>query len=130
VVCGVIKAPARLPFSERLKIIYDGVCEVIAKQTPDVMAIEDLFVAINPRSALKLGHARGVALLAARQHGLAIHEYSPRLVKQMAVGYGQADKRQVQQMMRVLLKLTALPSQDAADALAVSVCHAHMTHCK
>lgn len=127
VVCGVIKAPARWPFAARLKTIYDGLCEVIEKQAPAVMAVEDIFVAINPRSALKLGHARGMAILAASQHGLAIHEYSPRLIKQAVVGYGQADKGQVQQMVRVLLRLSALPSQDAADALAVSYCHANLS---
>jgi len=89
--------------------------------------VEDLFIAVNPRAALKLGHARGVAILAALQHDLAVHEYSPRAVKQSVVGYGQASKTQVQQMVKTLLRLTALPSPDAADALAVALCHANHT---
>lgn len=125
VVCGVIRASESLSFVERLKEIHDGICEVILEQSPSVAAVEDVFVAVNPRSALKLGHARGVAILAALQHGLAVYEYSPRAVKQAVVGYGQAPKEQVQQMIKVLLKLSALPASDAADALAVALCHAN-----
>lgn len=125
VTCGVVRTPNKCTPAGRLKIIYDGICEVIVREEPEVAAVEDLFVALNPKSALKLGQARGVAVLAAAQHGLEVHDYTPLMVKQAVVGYGQADKHQVQQMVRVLLKLTSSPSQDAADALAVAICHAN-----
>ncbi|MCF6290542.1 MAG: crossover junction endodeoxyribonuclease RuvC [Desulfobacterales bacterium] len=125
IACGVIKGHARDSLPERLRLIHDGLCEVIREHGPEAAAVEDLFVAINPCSALKLGHARGVAVLAAVQQGLEVHDYTPRMVKQAVVGYGQADKLQVQQMVRVLLRLTSLPGQDAADALAVAICHAN-----
>lgn len=125
VTCGVIRTPNKCTMAERLLIIHDGICEVIEKERPEVAAIEDVFVAINPRSALKLGQARGVAVLAAIRNSLAVHDYTPLMVKQAVVGYGKADKAQVQQMVRVLLKLASLPSQDAADALAVAICHAN-----
>jgi len=127
VACGVIRASEKKPFPERLEEIYDGIVEVIVAHKPQLVGIEDIFTAINPRSALKLGHARGVLILAARQHDLLLEEYSPRVVKQAVAGYGQAPKEQVQQMVRVLLKLAASPSQDAADALAVAICRA--SHC-
>jgi len=122
VACGVIRPPAGLPFAQRLRVIHDGVCEVIAKHQPGLAAVEDVFLAKNPRSALKLGHARGAILVALTGQGLAVHEYSPRLVKQTVAGYGQAGKEQIQQVVRVLLRLSAAPSQDAADALAVAMC--------
>ncbi len=127
VVCGVIRTSSKLSFPERLKEIYTGVCEVIEAQKPDVAAVEDVFVSVNPRSALKLGHARGVAMLAAIEHGLPVYEYTPTNVKQSIAGYGQAGKEQVQQMVRVLLQLSSSPSQDAADALAVAICHANQS---
>lgn len=126
IACGVIRATNRsMTFPERLKTIHDGLCEVIKAQDPVVAAVEDVFVAVNPRSALKLGHARGVAILAAMQHGLAVHDYTPRMIKQAVVGYGNAEKVQVQQMVRILLRLSVSPSNDAADALAVAICHAN-----
>ncbi len=125
VTCGVIKVSDKESFSERLKEIHDGVCEVIDHHRPSVAGVEDVFVSVNPRSALKLGHARGVIILAAMQHGLDIHEYTPRVVKQTVVGYGQADKSQVQHMVRALLNLSGYPSPDAADALAVALCTAN-----
>jgi crossover junction endodeoxyribonuclease RuvC len=127
VTCGVIRLGDKHSFSDRLKIIFDGLCEVIKTYKPDVAAVEDVFVAVNPRTALKLGHARGVAVLAALHNGLKVHDYTPRMVKQAVVGYGNADKQQVQQMVRVLLQLSASPSADAADALAVAMCHANQT---
>jgi crossover junction endodeoxyribonuclease RuvC len=127
VTCGVIRLSNKYSFSERLKIIFDGLCEVIANYKPTVAAVEDVFVAANPRTALKLGHARGVAVLAALHNGLPVYDYTPRMVKQAVVGYGNADKHQVQQMVRVLLQLSAAPSADAADALAVAMCHANQT---
>ena len=89
--------------------------------------MEDVFVAANPRTALKLGHARGVAVLAALHNDLNVYDYTPRMVKQAVVGYGNADKQQVQQMVRVLLQLSAQPCADAADALAVAMCHANQS---
>ena len=127
ITCGVIRLSDKNSFSGRLKIIFDGLCEVIDSHKPAVAAVEDVFVAANPRTALKLGHARGVAVLAALHNGLQVHDYTPRMVKQAVVGYGNADKNQVQQMVRVLLQLSASPSADAADALAVAMCHANQT---
>jgi crossover junction endodeoxyribonuclease RuvC len=127
VTCGVVRLSDKFSFSDRLKIIFDSLCEVIESHRPTVAGIEDVFVAANPRTALKLGHARGVAVLAALHNGLAVYDYTPRMVKQAVVGYGNADKQQVQQMVRVLLKLSAQPAADAADALAVAMCHANQT---
>ena len=127
VTCGVIRLNDKYTFSARLKIIFDGLCEVIATHKPTIAAVEDVFVAANPRTALKLGHARGVAVLAALHNDLNVFDYTPRMVKQAVVGYGNADKQQVQQMVRVLLQLSAQPSADAADALAVAMCHANQT---
>jgi crossover junction endodeoxyribonuclease RuvC len=127
VTCGIIRLGDKYSFSDRLKIIFDSLCEVIEVHKPAIAAVEDVFVAVNPRTALKLGHARGVAVLAALHNGLPVRDYTPRMVKQAVVGYGNADKQQVQQMVRVLLQLSAAPSSDAADALAVAMCHANQT---
>ncbi|MBE0585844.1 MAG: crossover junction endodeoxyribonuclease RuvC [Desulfofustis sp.] len=123
--CGVIKASLQLSFACRLNQIFDGVNEVIQVHGPTVAAIEDVFLATNPRSALKLGQARGAAVVAVMQNGLSVYDYSPRSIKQGVVGYGQAGKAQVQHMVRVLLGLPSMPSSDAADALAVAICHAN-----
>ncbi|THB79632.1 MAG: crossover junction endodeoxyribonuclease RuvC [Desulfobulbaceae bacterium] len=123
--CGVIKTDSGLPLSYRLNQIFDGINEVIQLHEPDVAAVEDVFLASNPRSALKLGQARGAAVVAAMQNSLPVHDYSPKMVKQAVTGYGQADKEQVQHMVRVLLGLKKSPSSDAADALAVAICHAN-----
>ena len=123
--CGVVRTSANLPFSERLNQIFDGINEIIQLHQPDVAAIEDVFLATNPRSALKLGQARGAAVVAAMQNNIRVFDYSPKLVKQGVVGYGQASKEQVQHMVRVLLNLSGSPSSDAADALAVAICHAN-----
>lgn len=125
VACGVVKTTTTYSFSLRLNEIFDGLNEVIQLHRPAVAAIEDVFLATNPRSALKLGHARGVAVVVAMQNGLAVHDYSPRAVKQAVVGYGQAGKEQVNTMVRILLGLSGTPSADAADALAVAICHAN-----
>jgi len=127
VTCGVIRLGAKYTFNDRLKMIFNGLCEVIEIHKPTVAGVEDVFVAANPRTALKLGHARGVAVLAALHNGMRVYDYTPRMVKQAVVGYGNADKQQVQQMVRVLLQLSAAPSSDAADALAVAMCHANQT---
>jgi crossover junction endodeoxyribonuclease RuvC len=113
-------------FSSRLLKICRGLVEVIDKLKPDACAIEEAFYAVNPKVILKLGQVRGVALLVAESAGLEIGEYSPRLVKLTVAGYGNADKRQIQEMVRVLLSLRAVPEpHDAADALAVAICHFH-----
>lgn len=125
VACGVVKTTPKYPFSHRLNEIFEGINEVVQVHGPAVAAIEDVFLATNPRSALKLGHARGAAVVAAMQNGLTVFDYSPRAVKQAVVGYGQAEKEQVQHMVRVLLGLSGSPSADAADALAVAICHAN-----
>jgi crossover junction endodeoxyribonuclease RuvC len=125
VACGVIKTTTTYPFSHRLNEIFEGINEVVQLHGPAVAAVEDVFLAANPRSALKLGHARGAAVVAAMQNGLAVFDYSARAVKQAVAGYGQADKKQVQHMVRVLLSLSGSPSSDAADALAVAICHAN-----
>ena len=123
---GAVRTAADDRFASRLRKISDGLEAVIARYKPDVCAIEESFFAVNVKTALKLGHVRGVALLAAERAGLEIHEYSPRLVKQTVVGYGAAEKHQVQEMVRVLLKLKRGPQPyDAADALAIAICHIH-----
>ncbi|WP_026340541.1 crossover junction endodeoxyribonuclease RuvC [Thioalkalivibrio sp. ALJT] len=121
---GVIR-PRASAFPERLGEIFAGVAEVIAELKPDVLAIETVFVARNAQSAIKLGHARGAAICAATQAGLAVHEYAPRAIKLAVVGVGGADKEQVQHMMQQLLRLSEPATSDAADALAVALCHAH-----
>lgn len=109
----------------KLKQIHDGVQELILQFRPDLFAIEQVFMARNPDSALKLGQARGAAIVAAVNAGLEVAEYSARQIKQAVVGIGSADKEQVQHMVCQLLKLPAKPQADAADALAVALCHTH-----
>jgi crossover junction endodeoxyribonuclease RuvC len=111
--------------SKRLKNVFDGVSEIISQFSPDVFAIEQVFMAKNPDSALKLGQARGAAIVAATCKDLPVFEYSARQVKQSVVGKGSADKTQVQHMVTHLLKLNKTPQADAADALAVALCHLH-----
>jgi crossover junction endodeoxyribonuclease RuvC len=126
VACGAIAMAPSNSFPEKLKIIHAELGALIALHRPDCVAIENLFHAINARSALKLGHARGVAMLAAVEAGVPIVEYTPAEVKQSVVGYGRAEKRQVQSMVQLLLGLAEPPSPfDAADALAIAVCHLH-----
>ncbi len=121
----MIKSTPSLAFPLRIKEIHDGVRQVIETHGPQLAAVEDIFLAKNPSSALKLGQARGAILIAALSQGLAIHEFSARQVKQAVTGYGQAAKGQVQHMVRTLLALSADPSPDAADALAVALCLGH-----
>jgi crossover junction endodeoxyribonuclease RuvC len=126
VTCGAIAAPSRVPFPERLLKIHGDLAALLAACHPDCVAVEALFHALNARSALQLGHARGVALLAATQAGIPIAEYTPAEVKRAVVGYGRAEKPQVQQMIRLLLGLAEVPSPlDVSDALAVAICHLH-----
>jgi crossover junction endodeoxyribonuclease RuvC len=123
---GVLKLPTTLSFSARLLLISRGLEEVIDRLRPDACAIEEAFYAVNPKVTLKLGQVRGVALLMAERAALEISEYSPRLVKQTVAGYGNAEKQQVQEMVRVLLSLKTIPEpHDAADALATAICHFH-----
>jgi len=126
IVCGALSAPAHSAFPERLLAIHGGLVDLLAAHRPDCVAIENIFHAKNVRSALRLGHARGVALLAASAAGLPIVEYTPAEIKRSVVGYGRAEKAQVQTMMKLLLGLDVAPSpHDVADALAVAICHVH-----
>src|SRR6266849_1598119 len=123
---GAVKLSSAASFSSRLLKISRALEEVISKLKPDACAIEEAFYANNPKVTLKLGQVRGVALLAAESAALEISEYSPRLIKQTVAGYGNAEKQQVQEMVRVLLSLSSIPEpHDAADALAVAICHFH-----
>ena len=121
---GVIKAGTG-EFAERLGIIFNGLREVIDEFHPDEAAVETVFVSHNAASAIKLGQARGAAVCAVIADGVAVAEYSPRSVKQAIVGRGGADKAQVQHMVKILLSLRETPPEDAADALAVALCHHH-----
>jgi crossover junction endodeoxyribonuclease RuvC len=115
-------------FSERLLQIYDGICEVMQQYTPDEVVIEQIFTHQNPATALKLGQARGAALVGAASFRVGIFEYTPRQVKQAIVGYGAAEKEQVKQMVMRLLGLSKPPQTDASDALALAICHSHQRH--
>ncbi len=124
VTSGVIRIPD-LSLPERLKVIFDSVCQIIEQNCPQQVAVEQVFMAKSAGSALKLGQARGAAIVAAVHHDLEVAEYEARKVKQSVVGNGGADKLQVQHMVKTLLKLPAVPQEDAADALAVALCHAN-----
>ncbi|MBL4940782.1 MAG: crossover junction endodeoxyribonuclease RuvC [Colwellia sp.] len=123
---GCIKALSQgEDLGSRLQTIFAGVSEIILQFKPDMFAIEQVFMAKNPDSALKLGQARGAAIVAATNNGLVIAEYSARQIKQAVVGTGAADKTQVQHMVKTILRLPGTPQADAADALAVALCHAN-----
>ncbi len=125
---GVIAMSSRLPFPDRLLAIHAALTQTIADARPTCVAVESLFHAVNARSAFALAHARGVIMLAATQAGLPVVEYAPAEVKRAVVGYGRAEKQQVQHMVRLLLRLADLPAPfDVADALAVAICHAQTT---
>ncbi len=126
VACGAISTSPSGTFPDKLATIHRRLAVLLGECRPDVVAIENLFYAKNVRSALKLGHARGVAMLAAVESGALVVEYTPAEIKRAIVGYGRAEKPQVQQMIKLLLGLDAVPSpHDAADALAVAICHLH-----
>jgi crossover junction endodeoxyribonuclease RuvC len=128
VATGVLTGSSRMSFSKRLASIHEGLVALLHTASPDCVAIENLFHAKHARSALLLGHARGVAMLAAVQAGLPVIEYTPAEIKQAVVGYGRADKAQVQHMVTLLLGLDTPPSPyDAADALAIAICHAQVS---
>ena len=123
---GALRTPAGMRTEERLKMIFDGVSELIDTYHPDAVAVEELFFTNNVTTGIAVAEARGVILLACAQRGLIPAEYTPMQVKQGVVGYGKAEKKQVMEMTRSLLGLKALPKpDDAADALAVALCHAH-----
>jgi len=125
---GAVETVVGVPMPDRLLFLYDAITELIVRYRPDVMSVEQLFFARNVTTALAVGQARGVVMLAAAQHGLAIHEYKPAEVKQTISGYGNADKPQMQEMVRILLGLPDIPKpDDAADALAVALCHVQMS---
>ena len=124
--CGVLTTPQDMPFSKRLKSLYDTLTLLIADKKPDVLSIETLFFNTNVTTAISVGHARGVLILAAENAGIPVFEYTPLQVKQAVVGYGRAEKKQVQQMTKAILNLDAVPKpDDTADALAIAICHAH-----
>jgi crossover junction endodeoxyribonuclease RuvC len=123
---GVLHTPAHAPLSERLPMLYSGLMELMGEHKPDAVAVEELFFNKNVRTALSVGHARGIAILAAAHAGIHIAEYTPLQVKQAVVGYGRATKDQVQSMVKILLHMDHIPRpDDAADALAVAICHVH-----
>ena len=124
--CGAVRAGVGGSFPEQLSIIYRELSTLLAEYRPECVAIESIFHAVNARSALKLGHARGVAMLAAIEAGIGVVEYTPAEIKRSVVGYGRAEKPQVARMVKLLLGLDAVPKpHDAADALAVAICHLH-----
>jgi len=123
---GVINTPAKTPLPTRLQQIYRGLQDVIAAQQPEAVAVEQLFFSRNVRTAMSVGHARGVILLALAEAQLPIAEYTPMQIKQALTGYGNAGKRQIQEMVRMLLNLREIPRpDDAADAAAVAICYLH-----
>ena len=124
VTCGTVKSQ-KGTFPDRLKQIFESVGEIVAEYEPEIIAIETVFMARNAGSALKLGQARGAAMVAATNNQVPVAEYSARQIKQSVVGTGAADKTQVQHMVASILKLPGTPQADAADALAVAICHAH-----
>jgi crossover junction endodeoxyribonuclease RuvC len=123
---GAVRTTARQPLCERLKRIYEGLCQTVQIWQPEAVSVEQVFFAENPKTALTLGHARGVALLTVAHAALPLVEYSALEIKMAVTGYGRAAKSQMQQMVQTLLRLDALPQPaDAADALAAAICHVH-----
>lgn len=123
---GCIKPPSQLKLTDRYLIIFNGIEELIQKHRPEILVVETQYVGKNVQSAIKLGMARGIAIIAAKRHALSIYEYAPTEAKKAVVGSGKASKGQVQHMVKLLLKLAELPQpEDAADALALAICHAN-----
>ena len=123
---GVMTTPAHTPFSERLESIFDQVTLLLEKHRPDAISMEELFFNTNITTGIQVAHARGVLVLGAKKKNIPIYEYTPLQVKQAITGYGRAEKRQVMEMTRSILGLPQIPRpDDAADALAIAVCHAH-----
>lgn len=125
---GVVKTPAHTPLDERLEDIFDSLSEIIEQTRPDVMSIEKLFFAQNVTTAISVAHARGVAMLTGRRAKMPVFEYTPLQIKQTLTGYGRADKKQMQEMVRIQLNLREAPKpDDCADALAAALTHHYMT---
>jgi crossover junction endodeoxyribonuclease RuvC len=125
-VAGAIKLKPKDAMASKLQKIFVELQKIIAEHRPEIVAIEDVFYAVNVKSALKLGQVRGVAMLAASSSGLEVAEYAPLSIKSAVVGYGRAEKQQVQEMVKRLLRLPSAPQpSDAADALAIAICHIH-----
>ncbi len=126
---GAVTTEAKTDFDFRLEQIYDEINSIIEKYHPEALSIEKLFYNTNAKTVIDVGQARGVLLLAARKHHLKIFEYTPLQVKQSVVGYGRAEKKQVQEMTRLMLNLKSVPKpDDTADALAMAICHAHASN--
>lgn len=129
IVCGIICAPQKMPIEERLCVLHEGLTKMISEYKPEVVALEEPFVAGNARSALAIGRAQAVAILAAAQAKLPVFRYMPTQVKQLVTSYGRSSKDQVQQVVKLQLGVTDLPeASDAADALAVAICHLNQKH--
>ena len=122
---GIIRLPVDESIATRLGVLFDAINQIVDQFHPDELSIEQVFFARGPDAALKLGHARGAAMVACVQREMSVHEYSARQIKQAVVGTGAATKEQVQHMVKTLLKLPAAPKEDAADALAAALCHVH-----
>lgn len=128
---GVVSTPAGLELPDRLLMIYDGITELFQKYEPDAASVEELFFNTNVKTAISVGHGRGVILLAAKKNNVPVFEYTPLQVKQAVVGYGRAEKKQVMEMVKIMLHLENIPRpDDAADALAMAICHAHSSQSK
>lgn len=127
--CGALVSPERSPIGERLSYLYHELLEIIQHHQPDVVVVEQPFVANNVRSALAIGRAQAIALLAAANQGIPTYEYTPAQVKQMVTNYGASSKEQIQEMVRLQLRLAEVPQpNDAADALALAICHLREIH--
>ncbi|MEQ9617675.1 MAG: crossover junction endodeoxyribonuclease RuvC [Deltaproteobacteria bacterium] len=124
---GIITPASTLPIPERLKTVYDNIVKVIREHSPDVMSVEDIFFSKNVKSAIKLGEARGVALLAASSAGISIYEYSPTKVKLALTGRGRANKTEVQKMISRILGVSEFEAEDASDAVAIALCHINLS---
>ncbi|MCB1473938.1 MAG: crossover junction endodeoxyribonuclease RuvC [Rhodobiaceae bacterium] len=125
VACGIVRPGTELPLGERLAVIHAALTEIVAEHAPDEVAVEQTFVNKDAEATLKLGHARGIAMLVPAQAGLTIGEYAPNAVKKAVVGAGHADKKQIRMMISMLLPQSKVGSDDEADALAIAICHAH-----
>ena len=129
IVCGVISVPQKMPIEERLRVLHEELTKIISEYKPEVVALEEPFVAGNARSALAIGRAQAVAILAAAQARLPVFRYMPTQVKQLVTSYGRSSKDQVKQVVKLQLGVTDLPeASDAADALAVAICHLNQKH--
>lgn len=123
---GAVTTPAGMDMTDRLKVLYNELMNIIAEEEPDIASVEELFFNTNTKTAIMVGQARGVALLACANSGLPVYEFTPLQIKQGLVGYGRAEKKQVQMMVKTILGLSSVPKpDDTADALAAAICHAH-----